>query len=207
MEIENSFDTVYPSEEEMMAAQYLCCGKVCKKCETPAAYAWRKREVDLSILLEKAIEEELTEKEKNVIDGIWYKNLSLTDVSRKLGVSPSAVKSTSDRALEKLRNALRYVVYYQRDIFKESIVPAVVARALMISAARKYVPEDICPRIRNLRISRGYSLRAMKAATNIDIKRISTIEGGCIPSLEELVLLSGFFGVSVDYILKGEKDV
>ena len=38
-------------EEEMKAAQLACCGRVCNRCETPAAYAWRKREVDLAILL------------------------------------------------------------------------------------------------------------------------------------------------------------
>ena len=46
----------YPSKEEIKAAQLACCGRCCDACETPAEYAWRKRSVDLSVLLENAIE-------------------------------------------------------------------------------------------------------------------------------------------------------
>ena len=67
MEEEILLDINYPDEEEMKAAQLACCGRVCKECETPVAYAWRKREVDMALLREFAIENELTETEKNIV--------------------------------------------------------------------------------------------------------------------------------------------
>ena len=67
MENEYLRDITYPDEDEIKAAQLACCGRVCRDCEAPAAYAWRKREVDLALLLEKAIENELTEHERSMM--------------------------------------------------------------------------------------------------------------------------------------------
>ena len=207
MENEYISDITYPSEEEMRAAQLLCCGRVCKECETPAAYAFRKREVDLALLLEIAIENELTDKEKKVIEERWYNSLSLSEISRNLGVSPSAVKRTSDRALEKLERVLRYVVFYQRDITEESIVTVSVGRARVIASARNGVSDKIGLRLKNLRLGKGLSVEAVGKATGVTSKRIEEIEKGDMPKTDELIIFSDFFAVTTDYILKGENNV
>lgn len=207
MEKEYIPDITYPTEEEIRAAQLLCCGRVCKECETPAAYALRKREVDMALLLEKAIENELTENERIIIEDRWYNLLSFSEIARERKITPAAVLKTSERALEKLEKVLKYVVFYQNDIIDECIVPLTVERARSIVSARKFNADETGIRLRNLRIGRGVSVRAMSKATGIDKKRIEGIEAGSVPETDELMVLSGFFAVTIDYILKGEHNV
>lgn len=200
-------DITYPDEEEIRAAQLLCCGRVCRECETPAEYAWRKRDVDMALLLELAIENELTENEKNIVRDKWYNSLSVSQIARNRGVTLNAVRHTSDRALAKLENALKYVVFYQRDISVESIVPATVARAAMIASARKNKSADIGQRIKNLRLGQGFSIKALSKATGVAPNRIEEIEKGEMPETDELIIFSSFFAVTTDYILKGDCNV
>ncbi len=207
MENEYILDLSYPDEEEIRAAQLACCGRACKECEAPAAYAWRKREVDMALLLEKAIENELTETERKVIEDKWYNSLSFSQIARDRGISPSAVKRTSERALEKLERVLKYVAFYQRDIIDENITPAVVRRAIVIASAKNMKAADIGHRLRNLRLGQGFSLNFLSKSTGISEKRIEEIEKGDMPKTDELVIFSEFFAVTTDYILKGENNV
>lgn len=200
-------DISYPSEEEMRAAQLACCGRVCKNCETPTAYAWRKREVDMALLLERAIENELTEKERSIVKDKWYNSLSFSQIALNRGISPAAVKKTADRALKKLESVLQYVVFYQRDIMDESIVPAAAGNARVILSARKMKSDEIGRRLSNLRLGSGYSLKQFSLATFIPQRRIEEIEHGGKPTVEEIICLSEFFAVTTDFLLKGENNV
>lgn len=126
----------YPSDEEIQAAQLACCGRNCKACEAPAAYAWRKREVDLAILLEKAIKTELTATEREIITARWFDGLGLTEISRKRKTAPSSVKSALTRAQKKLERVLGYVVDYQQNVVSETVDPIFLGKARAIAAAR-----------------------------------------------------------------------
>ena len=207
MENEYISDITYPTEEEIRAAQHLCCGRVCKECEVPAAYAWRKKAVDMALLLEKAIEDELTETERAVIKDIWYNSLSLSQTARKRGITPNAVKHTSVRAMKKLENALKYVVFYCMDITKESVVPAAVGRARVIASARNMISDDAGMRLKNLRTGCGMSQKMLSVSTGVTEKRIEEIETGDMPKTDELLIFSEFFAVTTDYILKGDNNV
>jgi len=200
-------DITYPDEDEIKAAQLLCCGRVCEECETPAAYAWRKREVDLSRLLEYAIENELTETERGIVEDKWYNSMSMSQIARNRGISAAAVRSTSERAIAKLERVLKYVVFYQRDLVSETVIPAAVGRARVISSARHMKTEDIGSRIRCLRISRGLTVDLLSSAIGIGDKRIIKIESGNSADSAEIVAFSEFFGVTTDYILKGDRNV
>lgn len=196
----------YPDKDEMKAAQLACCGRYCNACESPAEYAWRKREVDMALLLEKAIQCELTEAERSAVMLHWYDGESVTDISQNKGVTPSAVKRTLDRAQEKLEKALSYAICYQQNVISESIIPVVIGRAKVISVARNATGGNICDRILRLRQSQCLTLEAVAGATGICISRLSGIEHGTQPNNKEIVAFSEFFSVSTDYILKGEKD-
>ena len=207
MKNKNITDIIYPSEEEMRAAQLVCCGRVCKMCETPTAYAWRKREVDMALLLEMAIENELTEKEKSIVKDKWYNSLSYSQIAANKGISPAAVKQTSERALKKLENVLRYVVYYQRNITDETIVPGSVCQAKAVLSASKMKGHEISERVLNLRLANGFSLDSFSFVSCIPRKRIEEIEGGSVPTVNEIVCLSNIFAVTTDFLLKGENNV
>ena len=197
----------FPDKDEIKAAQLACCGRHCNECEAPAEYAWRKREVDMALLLEKAIRNELTDSERSAVILHWYEGYTVTEISHKRGVTPAAVRATLDRALEKLEKVLGYAVCYQQNIMNESIIPLVVGRARVIAAARNSSGRNVGERILKLRQSQNLTADAVGKATGINPLRLVKIEKGFDPEISELVVLSSFFGVSADYILKGEKNV
>lgn len=198
---------VYPDKNEIRAAQLACCGRCCTSCEAPAEYAWRKRSVDMSLLLEQAIENELSPIEKSAIKDRWLESLSVGEIALKRKISPAAVSATLKRAQEKLRRVLAYAVKYQNDTMSESVVPLVLGRAKAIAAARNYSGSSVAERLANLRRRENLSREAQSRATGIAASRLASIErGSAQPDLPELIALSGFFGVTTDYILKGENN-
>lgn len=202
----NSSVFSYPDREEIKAAQLACCGRHCSACEAPAEYAWRKREVDMALLLEKAICRELTEAERSAVMQHWFDGESLTQISQKKGISPAAVRRTLDRAQEKLEKVLSYAVCYQQNVMTESVIPLVIGRARVIAAARNSSGGKTGDRIARLRQSQCLTADALCLATGINPSRLLKIEHGAEPETSELVALSEFFAVSTDFILKGEKN-
>ena len=196
----------FPSEEEMKTAQLLCCGRYCNQCETPAAYALRKRDVDMSFLLEKAIERELSETEREVVIDYWYNSLSLSQIAKNNGITPAAVNKTLERACEKIEKALSYVVMYQQRVEDSSLVPLVLARAKVIAAARNSPAENLGQRLIQLRKSRGVSTKKICRITKIKYQRLRSLEQSSCPDCNELIALSEFYSVSIDFILKGVTD-
>lgn len=203
---QKTMEMVYPSEEEIKAAQLACCGRFCRECEAPAAYAWRKRDVDLALLLERAINRELSETERETVVDHWFNSLTQTQISRKRGISPAAIKNTLDRAQEKLERVLSYVVCYQQNVADETIIPLALGRARVIAAARNAVGGTSGDRLVRLRQSQSVSRESLRAATGISVARLESLESGALPKTDELLILSEFFDVSVDFILKGERD-
>ncbi len=194
----------YPDEDEIKTAQLACCGRHCSACESPAEYAWRKREVDMALLMERAIENELSEAEKTVVKLHWYDGKSVSEISEMNGVTPPAVKKALKRSQEKLERVLSYAVCYQQNVISESVIPVILGRARVISVARNATGGSIGDRILRLRQSQCLTLEALGIATGIKPSRIQRIENGALPVVDELVALGGFFSVSTDFILKGE---
>ncbi len=162
--------------------------------------------MDLAILLERAINRELSETERETIVDRWFNSLTQTQISRKRGISPAAVKNTLDRAQEKLERVLSYVVCYQQNISDESIIPLALGRAKVIAAARNASGGTSGDRLMRLRQSQSISKESFSAATGISVARIERLESGDLPKTDELLALSEFFDVTVDFILKGERD-
>jgi len=82
----------------------------------------------LCVLLKQAINNELSEMQKEIIRLLWYENLSVTKAAEILGVNKSTVTRQSQKAYDKLRNSLKYVMLYQFECpgeminyFKEAI--------------------------------------------------------------------------------------
>ena len=205
-ETKNDVKIAFPSKEEMKAAQLVCCGRSCNQCETPAEYAWRKRSVDMANLLELAIENELTDSERETVKLYWYDSESVTEIANRKGVNPSAVNRTLNRAKEKLENVLKYAVLYQNDISNENTVPVILGRARVIAAAKKAVGGTSGDRITRLRQAQNLARKNLASALGISLKRLENLENNVMPDGDELLALSVFFGVTTDFILKGESD-
>lgn len=196
----------FPSKEEIRAAQLACCGRCCNQCESPAEYAWRKRDVDMAILLEKAIENELTETERDAVRKHWFDFESVTAIAQGKGINPSAVKRTLERAQDKLEKVLRYVVFYQNEQKNENIVPLVLGRARVIAAARNAKGGSSGDRITRLRQSQNLTKEILAPALDMSVKRLGELENDAVPDGDELAVMSEFFGVTADFILKGESN-
>ncbi len=196
----------FPSKDEIRTAQLVCCGRCCNQCEVPAEYAWRKREIDMANLLEKAIENELTETEREAVMLYWFESETITEISAKKGVNVSAVKRTLERAQEKLEKALKYAVIYQNQLHTESAIPVILGRARVIAAAKKAVGGTTGERITRLRQSQNLTRERISSVLGISEKRFEALENNAMPDGDEILSISRFFDVSADYILKGESD-
>lgn len=196
----------FPSKDEIKTAQLACCGRCCDQCEVPAEYAWRKRDVDMAVLLDKAIENELTETERETVMLYWFESETATEIANRKGINPSAVNRTLTRAQEKLEKALKYAVIYQNQLSSESAIPVILGRARVIAAAKKAGGGTTGDRITRLRQSQNLTRASISSATGISEKRLEKLEKDAIPDGNEVISLSRFFDVSADYILKGESD-
>ncbi|MBR2731486.1 MAG: transcriptional regulator [Clostridia bacterium] len=193
-----------PQREEIEAAQRACCGRCCSACEAPAAYAWRKRAVDLSALVDQAIRSELTAPERQALLLHWYRGLSVSDTAQALGVSRPTASVTLRRAQQKLEQVLQYVVQYQHDVTSSALVPLAVRRAAVVAAARAGMPDAVGERLRVLREREAIALSDAAALSGVAQERLASIEAGQAQlSAAELLRLSAFYQVPADFLLKG----
>ncbi|MBR6004661.1 MAG: helix-turn-helix domain-containing protein [Clostridia bacterium] len=185
----------YPSQEEIRRAVGICCGRFCRLCETPVEYAWRARDVDMSSLLDFAIENELTDTEREAVRLRWFENLTSREIALRTETCESSVSRTLSRAAAKLGRALGYAVFYQHDNNSSAIIPAAVERARAVSAAKFMKAEDFAGRVKKQRLIRGYSEEQTERYAGIKRGRLRRIESGETPSAEEKARLSAFFAV------------
>ena len=61
--------------------------------------------------LKKAIDSELTERQKTVVTEYYFKGRTLTEIGKTHGFSKSTASRHLSRAKEKLKSALKYGVY------------------------------------------------------------------------------------------------
>ncbi len=203
--IEAAMDFSFPSPEERKAAMSVCCGSHCPGCESPDDYAWRRRDVDLSLLADEVIEKRLTPKEREVMTAYWFGGKTLSAIASEFGVCTSSVSRCLEKAQKKLYDALSCAVAYQHNIENIDFLPIAVRRALAVSAAKRFEPKNIGERIRKLRCSQNIGEQLLSEATGIPIKCLRAIEeSGEMPTLSQIVLLAGFFETTTDYLLKGE---
>ncbi|MBE6918338.1 MAG: sigma-70 family RNA polymerase sigma factor [Ruminococcaceae bacterium] len=60
--------------------------------------------------LPRAMEQELTERQRQVVEMYFYRNMSEVQIARELQVNPSTVCRTLQRATNRLRRVLLYAV-------------------------------------------------------------------------------------------------
>ena len=192
----------YPDEDEIRQAVKVCCGRCCVACETPVEYAWRKRETDLAFMLDAAIENELTETEREVIRDYYFSGTNCAAIARKRGVAAASVKATRKRAEQKLRQALKYLYMYMRDRPETGENEVCLDNGFSILAAKKGAPGDISGRIRALRVKRGLSGKKASEFLGIPLPRLTELEsGGGLPDAEEIKKICSVYSVSFDELL------
>ncbi len=202
-----SQDFWYPTEEEAIAAQRACCGRVCKLCEAPAAYAYRKRTVDLADILHAVIDNELTEKEREAVALFWFEGCSLSAIAQRSRVSVSSVHRRLNRAMQEMRRILRYVVMYQCNLEQEpALLPLAVQQAMCTLAAKQAKPDAMPRRLQALREKQALPLAQAAKALGMSHKRLARLESAAQqPTLAELQKLAAFYATTIDYVMQGDR--
>jgi len=60
--------------------------------------------------LPRAMEHELTPRQRQILELHFYEDLTVTQIARKLGIHPSTVSRSLQRSARKLSHILRYTV-------------------------------------------------------------------------------------------------
>lgn len=200
-----AMDFSFPTPEERQAAMCVCCGSHCPGCESPDDYAWRRRDVDLSLLADEVIKTRLTSRERQVTEAYWFDSMTVSAIARDLDVCPSSVSRCLEKAQRKIYDALSFVVKYQHDIESVEFLPIAVRRALAVSAAKRYEPRNTGERIKKLRCSENIGEQLICDALGMQMRTLRMIESGeKEPTLYQIAEFAGFFDTTADYLLKGE---
>lgn len=201
-----AMDFSFPTPEERKAAMCVCCGSHCPGCESPDDYAWRRRDVDLSLLADEVIKTRLTERERAVVEAYWFDGMTVSGIAQRDGLCPSSVSRCLEKAQHKIYDALKFAVAYQHNIENTDFLPVAVRRAFAVSAARRFEPHTLGERIKKLRCSENIGEDMLCCALKLSQRALRLIESGeKEPSLRQLTELAAFFGTTADYLLKGEE--
>ncbi|MBR6701566.1 MAG: transcriptional regulator [Clostridia bacterium] len=192
----------YPDEEEIRQAVKACCGRCCVACETPVEYAWRKRETDMALLLDTAIERELTDNERRVIYARYFEDKSVSEIAKELSLAPSSVRETRLRAERKLKKALAYLYMYVTDTVTKPDFEICLDNSFSVLAAKKQTPLKVGARLRNIRVGRALTREKASDVLGIGMERLGRIERGkANPDALEIRRICGVFGVSYEKLL------
>ena len=101
--VEAAMDFSFPTPEVRLLRL------ACPGCESPDDYAWRRRDVDLSVLADEVIKTRLTPRERQVTEAYWFDGSTISTIAQKLGVCPSSVSRCLDKAQRKIYDALSFL--------------------------------------------------------------------------------------------------
>ena len=195
---------IVPFADEAAMAQLAYSRWEQAHAEDMAEYVYRRRTHDLASLAHDAVAEVLSEQQQKMIRLRYYENRTPTEIAKQEGVHLSTVLHTLDRAEEKLRAHLKYVVQYQHGLRDVSFLPLAVREALAVSAARYRVTDTLPERLRALREGEHLSAASTADAVQIPQARYALLESGqALPDAQELLRIAAFYAVSVDTLLKG----
>jgi len=207
MSEEESALVAYPAQEEVQAAQRVCCGTVCSACESLVEYAWRRRDIDLAALLQLAIERELTPAQRELTVQHWLEGVSVNELAAQRGITPGTVSRQLKKSQDRLHRVLFYAVQYQQNLREgEAPLPLSVQRARAILAARRCAPERFSERLKNQRLTCNFSLKQAAGALEMPQKRLLALEEDRRePTLREAVALAAFYGIELAEYMKGSE--
>ena len=173
--------------------------------ESPYEYMKRKRNRDMRTLIVRVVEDELDGVRRDVFERVFFCGEKIADIALSSGISLSAVYKHYDKALKTVGSCLKYVLLYQNVCTKDVMMPLQKMRDGAFAASKRVYPHAFALRLSRLMERENISPEKLCKALMLDEIRFGKISRGKTePLAGEIVLISGFFGVSADYILKGD---
>ncbi len=173
-------------------------------CESPAEYAWRRRTVDLATLVCDAVEEDLSDNEREAVKKYWFEGMTITQIAAATGRAAPNVARTLEKARQKLYSVLRHTVKYQYNLENTDLTPVAVRKALVTAAAGVATQSEksFGARLKALRMGENISTPLLARALAMRESRLLAIEkASVLPNIKELLVIAAFFGRTTDYFL------
>lgn len=193
------------SSEELLTAAGQFNTLYDRDIETPADYIRRKRERDMRKVIGFVVENELDETKRRIFTGVFFRGERIADVAEKLGISPSGAYKHYEKSLKIIRDSLKYVNFYQNVSKDDRMKPLESMRDNAQSALKTLSYPALSMRLKRLMDKENVRAEILCSSLGLDEERFEKIFCGKLhPFADEIVMLAGFFGVSTDYILKGD---
>lgn len=196
---------IHFSTAEQMAAHKQLDTLYDECIESPDEYMERKRNRDMQKLVRLVMKNELEGRKGDVFSRVFFYGEKFSDIAEEMNISLSAVYKYYDSAVRIISDSLKYVLLYQDIAEQDIMMPLQRMRdSAFLSSGRAY---NCAFPMRLSRLMERENIDKDKLCSSLmlDRNRFGKIFVGKLePVAGEIVLISGFFGVSTDYILKGD---
>lgn len=176
------------------------------QAETIDEYLLRKRKIELSCLVKKVIETELSEKDRVIVNLHWYQGKNITDTAYSSGLDRSTVSRRLDKINDIIYDKLKYAMEYRYGKDYSASVKMIIKNkdALCLMSDDFNSPPR---RIKGLRENQGLTHEEVETMTGISAKRLRAIESGKEEiSVNDIIRIATAFKTSGDYIIFGKKE-
>lgn len=176
-----------------------------KQSESLDEFILRKRKIELISLVKKVIENELSEKDQEIVKLHWYENQTVTQTAATLGVDKSTISRRLDKINEVIYDKLKYAIEYR---FGKDYASGAHVIVKSKDAMCSFVKSDsVAGRIKKLRIIHGLTSKDLSEMTGIAESTIEKIEyGKNEATINQIAKFATALDVSADYIIFGNKE-
>lgn len=173
--------------------------------EAPREYLERKRSRDMQKIIRSIVENELDSTKREIFCRVFFDGEKINTVADELGICQSNAYKHYDKALKVIEQNLKYVLLYQNCCRLDRLTPLEKMKTDAFQTLKTMSVSAIAMRLFRLMQKENVEKKSLCRFLGFDEGHFDRIFCGALqPNAEEIVLLSGFFGVSADYILKGD---
>ncbi len=166
--------------------------------------ALRRRRTELYALVNKVINRELSDEDRQLVIFHWYEDKSVSEIAALLHLDKTTVYRRLNRITDTIYDKLKYAVEYHFDeATSQSIRPIIKNDGPFFYTA----PADSAgKRLKNLRRRYGLSIEQVSKMSSIPVTRLWNIEQENVkPVSEDIATLSRLYSESCDFIIFGER--
>lgn len=173
--------------------------------ESRREYIMRKRRADLSSIVKKVLEQELDDEERKILIGMIVQHKSARVFSEEFDAPIALIYRIRDRAQKKVMNFLKYVLIYRDELEYRAITPIEFRNVLALADKMSAPCDCIVHRLNKLMATECIEIQKLYDTPGLCKKSVDEIFTKTrLPSIDEIVIFSDFFGTTSDYLLKGE---
>ncbi len=192
------------SSDEIIASYSETEGMYNREIESENDYLERKRSRAMRSIITQIVKNELDDIKRDVFVSAFFYGEKFSDIASRLGTCSSNVYKHYSLALKTIEQNLKYIILY-RDSCEDTLSPLEKMRDRALLEVKRLHPSSFVMRLNRLMLRESICFEVLCKTLGLDKIRFEKIfSGEAEPYAEEIVLISGFFGVSTDYILKGD---